>query len=135
MGIAQELYGSDEEAIKLLNESVLVLDNRIKNLRDLTNEDDNINYEKETAEINAIVPEIKDRIVDIRERKMAVVSALLAAVSSTNNDTNKNGGESSSTKPVSNISHLIRKRPKEGENDGTPTKIPKLEEESITVNE
>lgn len=126
--------GSGEEAIELLNEAVAVLDHRIKNLRDLTNEDNKVKYEAEVTEILAIIPEIKDRIVDIKERKKAAVSALFAAVLGANNETTKNGGESSSTKPVSNINHLIRKRPKEGENDGTPTKIPKLEEESITVN-
>lgn len=125
--------GSGEEAIALLTDAVTVLNQRIKNLEDLTNENNKVKQE-EVTEIKAIIPEIKDRIVDIKERKKAAVSALFAAVLGANNEAAKNGGESSNTKQASNINHLVRKRPKECETDGTPTKVPKLEDECITVN-
>lgn len=131
LGIAQELSGSGERAIELLTEAAAVLDQRILNLNNLTDENDDEKTKEEVVEIKAIIPEIREKIVDIKERKKAVMSALMAAVSGVNELTT-NGGGSSTSKQVSNISHLVRKRPKQGESDETPNKVPKVEE-STTV--
>lgn len=125
MGIAQELGGSGERAIELLTEAAAVLDQKMKTLENSTSE----NATQEVAEIKSIIPEIQDRIVDIKERKKAAISALLAAVGAAR-ETTPNSGASSSTKQASNIGHLVRKRPKQEETDETPNKVPKLEEPS-----
>lgn len=122
LGLAHDLDGSSERAIELFTEAADVLDRRMKSLENSTND----NTKEEVAEIKSIIPEIQDRIVDIKERKKAAVSALLAAVGAVHEATT-NGG-ASSTKQVSNIGHLVRKRPKQEETDGTPNKVPKLEE-------
>lgn len=126
MGIAQELGGSGELAIELLVEATAVLEQRIKTLEKSADYND---VKEEVAEVKSIIPEIQDRIVDIKERKKAAVSALLAAVGAAcGANTN---GESSTIKQASNINHLVRKRPKQEESDTkTPIKIPKLEDSS-----
>ncbi|XP_050542520.1 protein HGV2 [Daktulosphaira vitifoliae] len=124
LGIAQELGGSGERAVELMKEAATVLDQRIKNLESSNSDEKS---KEEIAEIKTVIPEIQERIIDINERKKAAISALLAAVGAANEGT-KNGCESSSSKEVSNINHLIRKRPKQSDSDETPNKIPKIEE-------
>lgn len=121
--------GSGEQAIELLTEAVTVLNHKIKTLESMNNDSDIT--KAEIAEVKSIIPEIQEKIVDIKERKKAAVSALLAAVGASNLATTN--GEASSTKQVSNISHLVRKRPKQEETaDIAPNKVPKLEESSST---
>ncbi|XP_060840213.1 histone-binding protein N1/N2-like [Rhopalosiphum padi] len=128
LGIAQELGGSGEQAIELLSEAVTVLNHKIKTLENMNNDSDII--KAEIAEVKSIIPEIQEKIVDIKERKKAAVSALLAAVGASNLATT-NGETSSTIKQASNISHLVRKRPKQEETaDAAPNKVPKLEESS-----
>lgn len=126
LGIAHELGGSGEKAIELLTEAAAVLGQRIKTLENTSNNLDTV--KEEVAEIKTIIPEISEKIVDIKERKKAAVDALLAAVGvgcvTTTN------GASSSNKQASNINHLVRKRPKEEVSDGVPNKVPKFEESS-----
>ncbi|CAH1713618.1 histone-binding protein N1/N2-like [Aphis gossypii] len=130
LGIAQELGGSGEQAIELLTEAVTVLNHKIKTLESMNSDSDTT--KAEIAEVKSIIPEIQEKIVDIKERKKAAVSALLAAVGASNLATT-NGESSSTTKQASNISHLVRKRPKQEETaDIAPNKVPKLEESSNT---
>lgn len=124
LGIAQELGGSGDQAVEFLTEAKLVLNQRIKTLEDMTDKNDKAI--EEMAEIKAIIPEIQEKIVDIKERKKAAVSALLAAVSKTN------GEPSSTTTQATNINHLVRKRQKQGDTDGTPNKVPKHDESTAT---
>ncbi|XP_050433366.1 histone-binding protein N1/N2 [Adelges cooleyi] len=129
LGIAQELGGSGERAVELLNEAAAVLDQRIKTLESSDSNNDKV--KEEVADIKTVIPEIQERIIDIKERKKAAISALLAAVAgAANGGEIANGGESSA-KEASNINHLIRKRPKQSEADGTPNKIPKIEEPEV----
>lgn len=128
MGIAQELGGSGEQAIALLCEASTVLNQKVKSLQSL---DINDTVQAEIAEIKSIIPEIQEKIVDIKERKKAAVSALLAAVGACNVSTTTNGEASSTIKQASNIGHLVRKRPKQEETvDAAPNKVPKLDESS-----
>lgn len=119
LGLAHELAGCYEKAINFLNEALDVLEQRIKNLENST--DDKLN---EGVQIKAIIPEIRERINDIKERKRAAIEAVFEATKSP-----KPSGETSlsTVKPASNISHLVRKRPKQEETDETPNKILKLE--------
>ncbi|VVC34818.1 Tetratricopeptide-like helical domain,Tetratricopeptide, SHNi-TPR domain [Cinara cedri] len=79
LGLAQELGGSSERAIELLTEATAVLNQRIKTLEELT--DKNNETIEEMAEVKAVIPEIQEKIVDIKERKRAMMDALLTAVS------------------------------------------------------
>ncbi|XP_022179363.1 protein HGV2-like [Myzus persicae] len=128
LGIAQELGGSGEQAIELLTEAAAVLNQKIKTLESMDN--DNETTQAEIAEVKSIIPEIQEKIVDIKERKKAAVSALLAAVGACNVATT-NGEASSTSKQASNIGHLVRKRPKQEETaDAAPNKVPKLDDSS-----
>lgn len=121
--------GSGEQAIELLTEAATVLNQKIKNLENL--KDDSEKIQAEIDDVKSIIPEIQEKIVDIKERKKAAVNALLAAVGAANVGTT-NGETSSTTKQVSDIGHLVRKRPKQEESaDGAPKKVPKLEESPV----
>lgn len=134
LGIAHELDGSGEKAIELLNEAAAVLDQRIKTLEATSNNSDMdmTKVKEEVAEIKSIIPEINEKIVDIKDRKRAAVSALLAAVG-VSCEATTNGASSSSNKQASNINHLVRKRPKEEASEGVPNnKVPKIEDSTST---
>lgn len=113
----------------MLTEAAAVLNQKIKSLESIN--DDSEEIQAEIAEVKSIIPEIQEKIVDIKERKKAAVSALLAAVGASCNVATTNGESSSITKQASNISHLVRKRPKQEETaDAAPNKVPKLDESS-----
>jgi len=120
LGIAHELEGSCDKATDFLSEALCVLEQRIKNLENLT--DDKAN--EEGVEIKAIIPEIRERINDIKERKRTAMEAIFAAVATAKTNSE---AELFTVKPASDISHLVRKRPKQEETDGTPNKVLKLE--------
>jgi len=121
------LGGSGDQAVELLTEAAAVLSQKIISLENMENDSDII--KAEIAEVKSIIPEIQEKIVDIKERKKAAVSALLAAVGAATVATT-NGEATSTTKQASNIGHLVRKRPKQEETDEAPNKVPKLEESS-----
>lgn len=130
LGIAKEMDGSGGEAIELLTEAASVLEQRITNLENQIDD----KAKEEVTEIKSIIPEIKEKIIDIKERKQAAMSAMLMAMGASNKEASN--GESSSSSPsikqVSNISHLVRKRPKEEETTGAiPNKVPKIEESTV----
>lgn len=123
LAIAKEMNGSGGEAIELLTEAAAVLEQRITNLENLIDD----KAKEEVAEIKSIIPEIKEKMIDIKERKQAAICAMLAAVGASNKEATND--ESSTNKQVSNIGHLVRKRPKQEETTGTiPNKVPKIEE-------
>lgn len=121
MGLAKELAGNINSAIDFLNKALEVLHQRILNLENLNDD----KAKEEIIDIKAIIPEIKDRIDDINERKRTSLQAMLAVAKTVY--TTIDGASSSTAKPASNINHLVRKRPKEEETGGTPNKVPKLE--------
>lgn len=127
LGITQEMYGSSSLAIQSLSEAVAVLQQRIKTLINSSDE----NFKTEVAEIKTIIPDIQEKIDDINQRKQANVTAFLAVLGTNSKATN---GSSSTTEQVSNISHLVRKRPKQDETNGSVSnKVPKLEESSTAA--
>lgn len=132
LGIAKEMDGSGGEAIELLTEAATVLEQRITNLENQIDD----KAKEEVAEIKSIIPEIKEKMMDIKERKQAAICAMLAAVGACNKETSNgessSSSSSSSVKQISNISHLVRKRPKEEETTGAiPNKVPKIEESTV----
>lgn len=128
LAIAKEMDGSSGEAIQLLTEAGTVLKQRITNLENQIDD----KAKEEIGEIKSIIPEIEDKMMDIKERKQAAISAMLAAVGSCNKEATNGEPSLSSVKQVSNISHLVRKRPKEEETTGViPNKVPKIEESTV----
>jgi len=123
LGLAHELEGLLDKAVILLSEALDVLNRRISTLENLTDD----KAKEEIAEIKAIIPEIRERVGDIKERRRATMEAMCAVVEAKIKTTTNGGASSSTAKPASNISHLVRKRPKQEETDGTPNKVSKLE--------
>ena len=76
LGVALGFHMKYEEAVASLEAAIAVLDSRIKNLKEKTESPDEAKKndafytrEKEIAEIEALIPEIKEKITDTNEMK------------------------------------------------------------------
>lgn len=125
LGIAEELRGNGDQGSNLLANAKTILDQRIKMLENL-NDDES---KHEMAEIKSIILEIMDKI-DIKKREITAMSRLLVDNDArANKEITMNSGTLSTIKHTSDISHLVLKRSKlDEETDGTQNKISKLEE-------
>lgn len=126
LGMAYSLSNQYDEAIDSFKSSLNVLEDRIKNLENKEKPDtatsDNPFYtvESEIAEIKNLLPEIKEKITDMEDfKKEAIQSVMEATLRSTSKSTDGASCSSSSvqngsidSKPVTDISHLIRKKRK-----------------------
>jgi len=138
LGMAYSLVNDFDEAIGQLNSAHQILETRIEYLQkkgkhDSTNtepvEDPFYTIEGEITEINALLPDIKEKINDLKDFKEATKSALMAGLDvnretkgSSERGQGTSGGSFGSSsgssqtecdsKPVSDISHLVRKKRK-----------------------
>ncbi len=123
LGVAQGFNLQFDEAIESLGEAIGTLETRIVNLKNKTEskdpakkEDAFYTREREIAEIESLIPEIKEKIADTNDMKAEtfkklgdrrlveeMMGGLVGAL---------NGGEADSSKNTSNISHLVKKRKK-----------------------
>ncbi|MCP6508675.1 hypothetical protein NL478_28335, partial [Klebsiella pneumoniae] len=71
LGLAHELGGLLDKAVILLSEALDVLNLRISTLENLTDD----TAKEEITEIKAIIPEIRERVGDIKERRRATMEA------------------------------------------------------------
>ena len=129
-----------EEAIVSLQAAIAVLDTRINNLKnksespDETKKDDAFyTREKEIAEIEALIPEIQDKISDTDEmkdesiKKVAEMKQQIGFGSSSSSS-----GASSSTSSVKPISTISIKRKVEGDtSEDTAKKVKSSETEVV----
>jgi len=138
LGMAYSLVNDFDEAIGQLTSAHQILETRIEYLKekgkhDSTNaepvEDPFYTIEGEITEINALLPDIKEKINDLKDFKEATKSALIAGLDvnretkgSSERGQGTSGGSFGSSsgssqtecdsKPVSDISHLVRKKRK-----------------------
>ncbi|XP_069687733.1 protein HGV2 isoform X2 [Periplaneta americana] len=136
LGMAYSLVHDFDEAIEQLNQAHQLLEKRIKYLQErgkqgVTSAEQNENnpfytIEGEISEINALLPEIKEKISDLEDFKKEAKKALLAKFDVGETGIKSETGQGSSaessgafpvssrpdvdSKPVSNISHLVRKK-------------------------
>jgi len=136
LGVALGFYMKYEEAIVSLEAAITVLNNRISNLKEKTESPDETKKddpfytrEKEIIEIEALVPEIKEKIADTQEmkeesiRKVAEMKEQMGfggSSSSTSNGAGSSSGSGSSSskttaKPISTISIKRKNESESGE--------------------
>jgi len=126
LGIAQGFDMKWEEAVASLEAAIAVLQTRVANLKaekesqDGKEKDSFYTREKEVAELEALIPEIKEKIVDTKEMKVEQIRKMKEAVGFTSSSSSSSGGASTSgasssgAKPMS-IAIKRKGEDKEGE--------------------
>merc|ERR1712083_981554 len=129
LGVALGFQCSFEEAVKALNDAIQVLTKRIGNLkagtesRDTSRTDDALySKEKEIAELEKLLPEIREKIQDTEEMKNETIRKMKEEVGFTNGV----GSSGEPAKPVSSIAIKKRKVTEDGHEkkpqEGSPHK-------------
>merc|ERR1711983_67161 len=130
LGVALGFHMKYEEAVVSLEAAISVLETRIKNLKDKTESPDLAKQsdafytrEKEIAEIEALIPEIKEKITDTNEMKeesIKKVAEMKEQIGFGSSSSNGAGSTTSTAKPMSTISI---KRKKEDDKDEAIKKV------------
>merc|ERR1712180_572787 len=135
LGIAQGFDMKWEEAVVSLEAAIKVLEKRIENLKaktespDETKKDDSSHTrEKEITELEALIPEIKEKITDTNEMKAESIRKMKEAVGFTSGSGPSDSSSASSSKPISSIA--IKRK---GDDQESEAKKPK-EDSSVTEN-
>merc|ERR1712117_474142 len=130
LGVALGFHMKYEEAVVSLESAISVLETRIKNLKeksespDLAKQSDAFyTREKEIAEIETLIPEIKEKITDTNEMKeesIKKVAEMKEQIGFGSRSSNGAGSSTSTAKPISTISI---KRKKEDDKDEAIKKV------------
>jgi len=129
LGIAQGFAMKYEEAIDSLNAAITVLDTRMKNLKNKSESLDE-NTKKEIDDLEALIPEIREKITDTKEMKEEYLKKMRASVglpgvpngsSSSGFSGSSGAGASGSTEGAKPISSIAVKR-KTGDEPAEPKK-------------
>ncbi|XP_049785089.1 histone-binding protein N1/N2 isoform X2 [Schistocerca cancellata] len=130
LGLAHSLASNFDESIKYFSEAVEVLEERIKILEQRKDSGSEVAEESksdafytidgEITEIKALLPEIKDKIQDMKDFKNETLKAMFekrcedqqgsSGQAGTSSASLSTAASSSESKPVSNITHLVRKK-------------------------
>merc|ERR1712123_365591 len=138
LGVALGFHMKYEEAVTSLEAAIAVLDKRIKNLREKTESPDEskkndpfFTREKEIADIESLIPEIKEKITDTNEMKdesIKKVAGMKTQIGFGSSSSSSGAGASTSTaKPISTIS-FKRKKEDDKKDDANDTKKVKSSE-------
>lgn len=136
LGLAHSLANDFDASIEQFKEATTLLEARIKQLEEITeqpkSDDPFYTTEGEIKELKELLPEIQEKIADMRDFKQeacrVVIEGLKSKVASdcsngagTSSDgtcsSSMNSSSSSTVKPASDISHLVRKKRKADESD------------------
>jgi len=126
LGVALGFHMKYEEAVVSLEAAIAVLETRIKNLKEKTESPDLAKQsdafytrEKEIAEIEALIPEIKEKITDTNEMKeesIKKVAEMKEQIGFGSSSSNGAGSSTSGAKPISTIS--IKRKKEDEASDG-----------------
>lgn len=126
LGIALATNNQIDEAVENYNASLEVLNKRLDKLKE-----DEVNQRDEIKDIESLIPDIQEKIADMKSFKEEATSKLLSAVTSkpiTETKFESGSSSSSSDKKICDISHLVkRKRRMEDlkeESEESPAKKP-----------
>lgn len=107
LAIALSTNNQIDEAVENFNVSLNVLNNRIDKLKE--NEEE---QKDEIKDIQALIPEIEEKIADMKSYKEEAANKLVSAIAMKQPPTEAKFEASSSGKQVSNISHLVKRKRK-----------------------
>ncbi|XP_057657610.1 histone-binding protein N1/N2 [Diorhabda carinulata] len=118
LGVAYSTGGRIDAAINSFNNSLDYLNRRISSLGELV--DKNKGIDDEINEIKNLIPEIEEKIADMRTYKDEAMTNIFTALK----DGPKNESSTSSSnssKPITDISHLVKRKRKADEIDKDTT--------------
>jgi len=130
LGIAQGFDMKWEEAVVSLEAAIKVLETRVANLKSSTEspdeskkEDALYTREKEVTELEALIPEIREKITDTNEMKAESLRKMREAVGfpAAGGSSEGASGSSSSPKPVASIA--IKRKADAGEKESEAKKV------------
>ncbi|XP_050308580.1 nuclear autoantigenic sperm protein-like [Anthonomus grandis grandis] len=113
LGMAYSTNSQIDEAIDSFNRSLEYLRNRIKTLEEIKLPSQE--QKDEIEEVKSLMPEIEDKIADMRVYKEEAIKKLTEAIKEPTKPTSQDGAGSSgasSSKPATNISHLVKRKRK-----------------------
>ncbi|CAH1112667.1 unnamed protein product [Psylliodes chrysocephalus] len=109
LGIAYSTNSQIEEAVKSFDSSLEYLKNRIAHLEKQDDKKDEI--EEEIKEIKSLIPDIQEKITDMKTYKDEALKKIVSAVTE-GTKAEIAVPSSSSSKPATNISHLVKRKRK-----------------------
>lgn len=118
LGIAYSTTTQIDSAINSFNNSLEYLNNRISTLEKL--EDKNKEVEDEIKEIKNLIPEIEEKVADMKTYKDEAMKNIFTALKDAPKSESSTSS-SSSSKPVTDISHLVKRKRKADETEKDPT--------------
>ncbi|KAJ8956686.1 hypothetical protein NQ318_014041 [Aromia moschata] len=133
LGVAYSTTSQFDEAIESFNTALVYLRNRVAALE--TGEKPEDMYEEEVQdeikEIKALIPDVEEKIADMKSYKDETVRNIMSAVRESNPlIEGAESPDSDASRPATNISHLVKKKRKlddiveddDKDNDGGPAK-------------
>lgn len=123
LGIAQGFDMKWEEAVVSLEAAIKVLETRVANLKASTDSKKVEAKEKEATELEALIPEIREKITDTNEMKAESIRKMREAVGfpAAGGSSAGASGSGSSPKPVASIA--IKRKGDAGEKEGEAKKV------------
>merc|ERR1712150_414252 len=124
LGIAQGFDMKWEEAVVSLKAAIKVLETRVANLKASTDSKKVEAKEKEATELEALIPEIREKITDTNEMKAESIRKMREAVGfpAAGGSSDGASGSSGSPKPVASIA-IKRKGEAGGEKESEAKKV------------
>ncbi|XP_050506639.1 protein HGV2 isoform X2 [Diabrotica virgifera virgifera] len=114
LGVAYSTNTQIDEAINSFNSSLEYLNNRIAHLESVEDKKDEV--DEEIKEIKSLIPDIQEKVTDMKtykdEAMKNIVSAMTEGIKS-----DKPAPSTSSSKPATDISHLVKRKRKADEID------------------
>ncbi|CAG9836633.1 unnamed protein product [Diabrotica balteata] len=114
LGVAYSTNTQIDEAITSFNSSLEYLNNRIVHLESVEDKKDEV--DEEIKEIKSLIPDIQEKVTDMKTYKdealKNIVSAMTEGIKS-----DKPAPSTSSSKPATDISHLVKRKRKADEID------------------
>merc|ERR1711925_49352 len=118
LGVAQGFNAQYDEAVESLNNATTIIKEKIKNLNE-THKTPSDDIKKEISELEALVPEIEEKIVDTKDMKKEAESKPKGG---------EEGFSAASKDATKSVSTIAVKR--KAEDDGTDAKMKKVAAES-----
>nr|CAH7742848.1 unnamed protein product [Callosobruchus chinensis] len=128
LGVAYSTNSEVDEAIASFTDSLHYLRARVEHLEKMEDKKDEIN--DEIKEIKNLIPEVEEKIADIKSYKDEALKKILATVTEQKNSSEGSSSEAGTSKPANDISHLVKKKRKidevndKEENETNPVKKP-----------
>ncbi|RZC35891.1 nuclear autoantigenic sperm protein [Asbolus verrucosus] len=124
LGGALSTNGQIDEAIENFYASYEYLSNKVTSLK--KDEEHKEANAEEIEELNNLIPEVQEKIADMKNLKMEVAKKVTAPVAEAAPSTNGTPEASSSSKQANDISHLVKRKRKDDDDvkDENPAKKP-----------